>query len=370
MSTFGGKPPEGYDEQPGSFNNPPRMDNRGLRLPPVDGPQPDADGFLQPQRKVHRPFGHLPQYDPNTGAGRPLGEARSIAEFTIVAVGHDALGCTDDGEGDDKVLVAKPWQFRRGQFDGKTFGTTAYASTALDERTATPEGEAAVTETVGPSYVAGEKILAAGLRETVDVPVGFGELLDVRFEGTYQADWVDLNTAGRDWATEASATEEIYCFYQLDSSLTLADGTIDYMPFVSADETENVGSGFSKTGSESLEVLAAAADKLVTIEAHCRITFSSSVAMPYLHMLVGGLPQELSASVPGIGDVLSPNTGALAAHGHVSSESSPEYRMSCSGTFRLALGETFWLEFITRSVESSAATVQSLDTWLTARVVG
>jgi hypothetical protein len=167
-----------------------------------------------PPRKPSRPYG-LPTtpFDPRSGTFLPLADLGPFRELTILEVGHDALLC-EDRHGTPR-LVLRPWALRRSSFNGETFdvgGTdTAFASTGLDTRTATPDGGSAVTETVSPGYAIGEKIVAfykPGTGPFGDEPgvgvVGAGELTDTNAD-SYLIPWEDVNTAGRKWGSPASA---------------------------------------------------------------------------------------------------------------------------------------------------------------------
>lgn len=190
------------------------------------------------RQKRSKPFG-LPNtpFNPMTGSFFPL-DGGLFREFTIVDVGHDVLLCSDQ---DGRVgLVLKPWSLRKSSFDGKTFGEATYASTGLDTRIATYEGEAEedededVEESVTKPYFAGEKIMAFRRGDTIAGGVGIGtvaasELAGVT-AGDYRLSWEDMNTAGRNWQPpsdggEASVIAAVGCKGHLTSDLNTSNVT-------------------------------------------------------------------------------------------------------------------------------------------------
>jgi hypothetical protein len=203
----GENPPRGYerdefgfiqreDRQGRSLN---KRDERGFIIRPDDpskGYKRDANDFILP-REQRRPFGQLPVVDRNTGAERPLGEVRAITEMTVVQVGLNAVSCKDDEQGDDLVLVAKPWHLRNSTRDGGT---------------------------VGDVYVAGDKILVAQVRVRIDVDLIDGEIDDTS-AGTYQAEWVDLNIGSAPVATRAVLKTNRTGSNMLDCAILDHDGT-------------------------------------------------------------------------------------------------------------------------------------------------
>ena len=154
---------------------------------------------MRRRQRLARPFGLASTpFDPKSGTFAALGD-HPVQEFTIVAVGHDVLLCSD--RGGRPAVIAKPWRLRKSTFHGLTVGGVTYASTDIDERTATLGAETE-DQVVVPGYAVGEKVLALKRYEdAVSCPVleaeGLGFFGDMRL-------WLeDANTAGRAWAKVA-----------------------------------------------------------------------------------------------------------------------------------------------------------------------
>lgn len=204
-------------------------------------------------RKPSKPFG-LPgsPFDPRHGIHVPLADVGPFREVTILEIGHDALLC-EDADGRDRVVL-KPWALRKSSFNGETFtvaGTsTAYASTGLDTRTATPSGGDAVTETVTPPYVVGEKLLVCykpGVGPAAGEPgvgtIGTSELSNVT-AGDYRLEWEDLNTAGRHWAEPSSGATFATLTCAAPQSVSNAYGDVTFATEVDSNGV-TVGTGGS-----------------------------------------------------------------------------------------------------------------------------
>lgn len=195
------------------------------------------------RRLLH--FGRDPIKDPNTGTDFPLGEVRPVAEFTIVQVGDDCMVCEDDAEGGSLVLVAKPWQFRKTAYenDGEAIDGVTYVADAdvKNKRTATPADGVAVTEYVKPAYAAGEKIVAFRMVDTVECVVAKDELDDAP-EGTHFVDWLDANSAGRQWPDPLIAAR-----YEVANAGTdvTASGATTVIPFTDSEKIFDTNTGIT-----------------------------------------------------------------------------------------------------------------------------
>jgi hypothetical protein len=148
----------------------------------------------QPPRIPARPFG-MPgtPFDPKTGKFFPLSDSRVVEQFIIEEVADNVLLCRDSHG--KYTVVAKPWQFRRQEYDGLTLDGITYTWTALDTRDA-DDGDDVEVQYVGPVYVVGEYILAAKRPTRVRV--------DLPDDQKYAAEWEDINTAGRDWSADVA----------------------------------------------------------------------------------------------------------------------------------------------------------------------
>ena len=150
----------------------------------------------QPPRIPARPFSLVgTPFDPKTGKHFPLSDSRVVEAFKIEQIGDNALLCRDSRN--ILVVVAKPWQFRRQEWDGQTFGGITYTWTALDTRTKT-EGVDVETQTVGPAYFVDEWVLAAKRPAKVQLTVPPDDV-------QYAAEWEDMNNAGRTWAADGDS---------------------------------------------------------------------------------------------------------------------------------------------------------------------
>ena len=213
-------------------------------------PRDELDNII-PKRREPMPFGRRPVLDPNTGTERPLGEGRLLAEFTVKEVGHDCLICTDDGDGDYELIVAKTWRARKTSFNGLTFpgsdGTdVGYASVSLDVRTATDEAAAETEETLTPFYFVGEKILCMFVATSGQIDVVVENELTALTANTYQADWAEVGM--REWAPEVAEKQEGLWYWS--SGQVIADDTLtEEVDWTSATEFWNTG-GFTKSGSD------------------------------------------------------------------------------------------------------------------------
>ena len=126
-----------------------------------------------------------------------------VRQFKIASIDNDHLLCnTWNGttQGDEDYAVAKPYLLRKTPFDGETRSGITYAYSAAQTRTA-DNGSNADTETVQPSYVAGDILYA--------IPFVLGgtdtEYDDGQF-GTVAVSWLDLNTDGRQWVLSGSTS--------------------------------------------------------------------------------------------------------------------------------------------------------------------
>lgn len=143
--------------------------------------------------KRSKPFGkpNTP-FDPRTGSYLPLPGAEPLFQTVTLETEHgEFLMCLDaDGR---KVMVAKPYLFRRFVFDGETVDGVVYTFLRDDYRKAVAEDDATIEEFqfLTPSYYAGEALVVAKARTEVHVDSADNVVVCLL---------IDMNTAGRCWA--------------------------------------------------------------------------------------------------------------------------------------------------------------------------
>ncbi len=172
----------------------------------------------------------------------------------------------------------------------------------------------------------------------------------------------------------SGGTTLIYARYQLGLVHDLTSGSIVEVAFLSGDEVENTGSGFTLV-SNRIRVDAAAAGSLIRVEAQARITDTiGGRPWPWINVRVRGLPTRMGHTQEGVDVEIDPNLSTVANHGHKSlipiSTSGGQRLFNFGGTYRLSLNDEIFLEVFQDNVLSQTLRVESTDTWLTVRVVG
>jgi len=136
-------------------------------------------------------------FDPRTGTFLPLNKYQIVQELTIIGEciegtnKDDCLIC-ENAKG-RTIYVAKPFMLQRTPFDTQEFDGVTHAYTTATERTATT-GSDVISQEITPSYTVDgtEKIIVAlVLKPTMQV-------------GKRKVEWMDVNTAGRNWEDAGS----------------------------------------------------------------------------------------------------------------------------------------------------------------------
>lgn len=130
-----------------------------------------------------------------------------VRQFRVMAIDEDHLECVywdGEDEGDDTILVMKPWLLRRTPFDGKTRWHVSYDYTSDHEREATDTlSNETETQVIVPRYVVEADGGDAGpdtIYAIATVVGGLSQAAD--YNDNNKLGWLDLNVDGRAWATK------------------------------------------------------------------------------------------------------------------------------------------------------------------------
>lgn len=119
--------------------------------------------------------------------GGNLGGA-AAKRVTITAIGDDTLTCTFPGGSSE--TVARPFRFRKSDYDGETIGgiTYTYAGGVNQVRTA-DNGSVSETQTIVPLYAVDDELI----------------VIDVTESGVSGVKWIDANVDGKVWAKQPTS---------------------------------------------------------------------------------------------------------------------------------------------------------------------
>ena len=135
------------------------------------------------------------------GQGQSAATSSRMVRSTITAIGDDTITInyinpfiSTGDEANKPIQALKPYYLRRSTFDGKTVDGLTYTYSDAQTREVT-DGDTTETQTVLPLYKVGDEILVI-LTDDLTMAVSADGGLRV---------YSDLNTDGRQWATDPTA---------------------------------------------------------------------------------------------------------------------------------------------------------------------
>jgi hypothetical protein len=155
----------------------------------------------------------------STGHGRQVRLNPGFAQrqlgarwFSVKSVSEDHLVCRayswrSQTEGSVDILVAKPYQFRKATFDGKTWNSEVYAYVTSETRTVINPGagEGQKTEFIHPSYTIADDT-TVNLIMAIDIARFGGTGITATVSGKpVVVSWQDINDDGRVWEIDNTA---------------------------------------------------------------------------------------------------------------------------------------------------------------------